>query len=121
VGQLAEETTMPKSQAIDAELRRRIGDGIGMGLGRNELARRHGVSPGLVSKIARERGLWFENCTMTATATQAQQIDQWAKRADREDELLHKYLALDNTDSRKARKLSYALYNVSRHHNGQYR
>lgn len=113
---------MPKPTPLPPQLRQQIGDDIAVGAGgRNELARRYGVSPGLVSKIARERGLWFENCTMTADATHAQQIDQWAKRADREDELLHKYLALDNTDTRKARKLSYALYNVSRHHNGQYR
>ena len=85
------------------------------------MARRHGVSPGLVSKIARERGLFFEKSVNTAVATQAHQIDMWAARAEREDEILQKYLALpttqrpDGTPTRKEKRLFYALYNVNRH------
>lgn len=45
---------MPKNQPLNAELRVRIGDDISVGFGRNELAKRYGVSPGLVSKITRE-------------------------------------------------------------------
>jgi hypothetical protein len=53
---------MPKPLPLPRELRERIGDDISVGFGHNEIARRHGASAGVVSKIARERGLWFEKC-----------------------------------------------------------
>ncbi|WP_309617704.1 hypothetical protein [Salinibacterium sp.] len=118
---------MPRTVPIDPKLREQIGDDIAVGFGRNDIARRHSVSPGLVSKIARERGLGFRNAWMAGDAVKARQIDLWAARAEREDELLNQYLALPTTTNRNGRptreeqRLSYALYNVNRHHNGTYR
>jgi hypothetical protein len=117
---------MPKPEPISPRLRQEIADEIISGAGRNELARRYGVSPGLVSKVARERGLWFDRCVNTATATHARQVDQWSVRVDREAELFDEHLALermhrpDGKETRKAKRLSYALYNINRHHNGTY-
>jgi transposase-like protein len=113
---------MPKPTPLGTSLRNLIGNEIAMGTGRNELARKHGVSPGIVSKIARERGLGFRNVNMTALATHARQVDQWAARMDREDELLDQYLALTDTQhgTRAETRLIYALYDVRRHHNGTY-
>jgi hypothetical protein len=88
---------MPKTTPVSTELRRRINCEIEMGFGRNELARRHDVSPGLVSKIARESGLFFEKSVNTAPATRAHQIDMWAARVDRENEIMQEYLALPST------------------------
>ncbi len=118
---------MPQTNPIDQELRRRIGDDIAVGHGRNEIARRYRVSPGLVSKIAGERKLWFAKCTQTAPAVQARQIDAWAARIDREAELEAKLDQLarpynhDGTPTRQHKKLTYALYNLNRHNNGRYR
>jgi transposase-like protein len=118
---------MPKPSPIPAETRRRIASRISMGAGRNQIAREFGISTGVVSKIARENRLYFENTGAASVATQARQIDQWAARVDREDELLRAYLALtktqrdDGTPTREEKRLSYALYNVNRHHKGQYR
>jgi transposase-like protein len=118
---------MPKPTPIPAETRRRIASRISMGAGRNEIAREFGVSTGVVSKIARENRLFFENTGAASVATQARQIDQWAVRVDREDELLRAYLALTrlqrpNGDmTREEKRISYALYNINRHHKGQYR
>ncbi|TFC03642.1 hypothetical protein [Cryobacterium mannosilyticum] len=118
---------MPKPTPIPTETRRRIAGRISMGAGRNELAREFGISTGVVSKIAREYGVYFENLGAAAVATQARQIDQWAVRVDREDELLRAYLALpltqrpDGSMTRQEKRLSYAIYNVNRHHKGQYR
>ncbi|MHA6695631.1 hypothetical protein [Homoserinimonas sp. A520] len=75
---------MPKTEPISPELRQRIGDGIAVGHGsRNETAKRYGVSPGLVSKIARERGLGFRNAWMVGDAVHARQIDHWTARSQR--------------------------------------
>lgn len=106
----------PQSQrdAIAADIR--------LGLGRNAIARLHGVSTGLVSKIARENKLFFEQCVQTAQATECRSIDAWGPRVEREDKLFREYLALeqlhrtrDGKDTREHRRLSYALYNVNRH------
>jgi hypothetical protein len=118
---------MPKPVPIPIDTRRRIAGRICMGGGRNQIAREFGISTGVVSKIAREYRLYFENTGSASIATQARQIDQWAVRVDREDELLRAYLTLartqrpDGTSTRKEKRLSYALYNVNRHHKGQYR
>jgi hypothetical protein len=117
---------MPKPIPVPQDLRRRIGDEIAVGFGRNEIARRYGVSPGLVSKIARERGLAVRNAWMVGDAVHARQIDLWAARSQRKNELLDAYMALtttmkpDGTPTRAEKRLSYALYNVDRHHNGTY-
>lgn len=119
---------MPKPAPLDPELRRRIGDYIAMHVaGRNELARRHGVSAGMVSKIARERGLYFDDDGRTTTATEAHRVDAELKRLEREDKLLTAYLlheptirhrdGLETKTSRRERaRLSYALYDLKRHH-----
>ena len=118
---------MPKTQPISPELRQRIGDDISVGFGRNEIAKRYFVSPGLVSKIARERGLGFRNAWMVGDAVHARQIDLWAARVQREGELLDQYMALPTTidragkRTRAEKRLSYALYNVNRHHNGTFK
>ena len=99
---------------------------IGVGVGRIEIARRFGVSPGLVSKIARVNGLAFEN-TNAATATHAGQIDLWAARIERVDQSEREYLTLERTTkpddirTRRERCLSDAFYNAEKHHNGTYR
>lgn len=116
---------MPKTQPIAPELRERIGDDIAVGFGRNEIARRYKVSPGLVSKIARERGLGFRNTWMVDTAIHARQVDLWAQREDRKEAILDEIFSLDTmrqdgTPTRRYRKLSYQLYNTMRHHNGHY-
>jgi len=78
-----------------------------------------------VSKIARENGLLFADYK-TATATAARQIDQFAIRVERVNEIFNEYFALetttkpDGTPTRKERRLRYALYNADRHHNGRY-
>jgi len=118
---------MPRTVPISSVLRERIGDDIAVGHGRNEIARRYDVSPGLVSKIARERGLGFRNTWMVDVAVPARQIDLYAKRIERMDELLDEYLALpktvrpDGKRTRREKRLSYAIYNLERHHNGTYR
>jgi hypothetical protein len=116
---------MPKPVPLDPDLRRRIGDDIAMHVaGRNELARRYGVSPGVVSKIARERGLYFENDWQTTTATECRRVDQELRRLEREEELETELLELrpafrlrDGRETKARRRLSYALYDVNRHHN----
>lgn len=63
---------------------------------------------------------------MVGDAVNARQIDIWAARVQREDELLNQYMALtttlrpDGTPTRAEKHLSYALYNVQRHHNRNY-
>jgi len=117
---------MPQQRSVSPLVRQEIADEIVSGAGRNELARRHGVSPGLVSKIARERGLWFARCVNTAVATHALQVDLRAARSERDEALFDEYLALERTqrpdgrETRTAKRLSYALYNVDRHHNGNF-
>lgn len=78
-----------------------------------------------MSKIARENGLLFADYK-TATATAARQIDQFAIRVERVNEIFNEHFALetttksDGTPTRKERRLRYALYNADRHHNGRY-
>ena len=116
------EVTAPAHARLDGSARQLIA----AGLGRNEVVRRRQVSTGMVSKIARERGLWFERCTQVATASAARQIDMWAARVDREAELEARLDKLEvkqmfhDQPSRKRNRLSYALYNLERHHNGRY-
>jgi|UPI0008DA3ED8 transposase-like protein len=100
-----------------------IADDIRAGKGRNAIARDHGISPGTVTTIARREHLWFEQCTRTAAASEARRIDCEAIRVRREQELLDQYLALpttirsDGRETRTARRLSYQLYDLHRHHN----
>lgn len=93
-------------------------------LGRNAIARKHHVSAGYVTKIAREEGHWFDNDWRTSTGTEAHRIDCAAARLDREEQLMHDLLALpqtnrqrDGKETRAHKRLSYKLYDNNRHHN----
>jgi len=109
---------MPKTQPISPELRQRIGDDIAVGGGRNEIARRYDVSPGLVSKIARERLLEFPAVRMTAQATECRRIDQAAWRLNREQQLLNEQLAaLTDNRQRRVAKIEKQLIDLDRFHN----
>lgn len=109
---------MPKTQPISPELRQRIGDEIAVGAGRNEIARRYNVSPGLVSRIARERGQEFAAARMTAQATECRRIDQVAWRLDREQQLLNEQLAaLTENRQRRVAKIEKQLIDIDRFHN----
>ena len=112
---------MPKPTPIAQEIRRQVASLISMGRGRNELARQFGISAGVVSKIASEHRLFFAKTGAAVIATQARQIDQWAARVEREEELMQQLFALPKTQrpnglpTRTFRRLDYALYNVNRH------
>lgn len=120
--------TMPKPVPLDPDLRRSIGDDIAMRVAcRNELARRYGVSPGVVSKVARERGLYFEGDWQTTTATEAHRADAELARLDREEAIWAAimnrqptYRYRDGRETRASRKegrrLNRALYDLRRHH-----
>ncbi|GAA1768359.1 hypothetical protein [Agromyces humatus] len=118
---------MPKPLPLPRSTREAVAADIRAGKGRNAIAREHGISPGSVTNIARDYGLWFDRSTQTAIATHARQVDLWAARVTKEDKLLNQYLALTTTMTRSGRptkaekRLSYALYNVNRHHNGTFR
>lgn len=60
---------------------------------------------------------------MTLTGTEAHRLDCATARLEREEQLLDEYTALTTTirqrdghETRRARRLSYALYNIHRHH-----
>ena len=100
-----------------------IADDIRAGrLGCNAIARLHGVSPGTVSKIARQEGHFFERSIHTATATRAHQIDCAAARLEKEIELTEKYYGnigsrhRDGRETKASRRLGYQLYDLNRHH-----
>lgn len=119
--------SMPKPLPLPQSTRDEVVRRIHAGEGRNAIARALGISPGSVTNIAQAHGLWFERSAWTAEATTARQIDQWVARIDREEDLLNQYLALKTTmnrarkPTRAEKRLSYALYNTRRHHNGTYR
>lgn len=114
---------------LPRELRQTIVNDIRAGdLGCNAIARKHGVAPSTVSGIARAEGLCFERCGHTAPAAKARSVDSAAARIDREEALLQQYLALprtfrlrDGRETRAARRLSYKLYDISRHHSRPWR
>jgi hypothetical protein len=121
---------MPTTTPLAPELRQQIGDDIAAGFGRNEIARKYGVSPGVVTKICRERHLYFANDWMVGTAAHARQVDLFARRdariaeleAQLEDLILSgKASRANGKDTRAYKRLTYALYNAKRHHNGSYR
>jgi hypothetical protein len=118
---------MPRPLPIPHSTRDGVAEAIRAGQGRNELAREFGISRGAVSKIARENGLGFSAGWRTAAASQARQIDLWAARVERTGKLEQELLKLSSTQRRDGTptkawdRLSYALYDVDRHHNGTYR
>lgn len=108
---------------LPRETRGAIADDIRAGLGRNAIARKHSVSAGTVTNIARSEELWFANDWMTMTGTEAHRVDAEAARMKREDELIDRLLALpqttrqrDGRETKAYRRISYALYDVKRHH-----
>lgn len=109
---------------LSPQLRQDVADDIRAGeLSRNAIARKHHISAGSVTNIARAEGLWFENDWMTAVGTEAHRVDCEIARLEREGALLDQYMALtvtnrlrDGQETRAAKKLSYALYNIDRHH-----
>ncbi|TQK19108.1 hypothetical protein FBY40_1599 [Microbacterium sp. SLBN-154] len=115
---------MPATTPLDPQIRHRIAADIRVGLGRNAIARAHGVSGGTVSKIARQEGICFRDAERTASASAARQIDQAVSRARRARTLWEAFLDApnrpDGTDTSRLRRASYALYNLDRHHNGRY-
>jgi hypothetical protein len=110
-------------ETLDPELRRTIVEHIRLGHGRNQIARELGISTGVVSKIARENYLGFSN-VQTVKATHAQQIDQWAARVEKSEAIYDEFMAAGNKPNgeptRRLRRAEYALYNLDRHHSGQY-
>lgn len=92
------------------------------GAGCNQIALQRGVSPGTVSKIARQEGHFFKRAVHTATAARAHQIDCAAARLEKEIELTRQYLTSpgtrrrDGRETKASRRLSYQLYNLDRHH-----
>lgn len=112
---------MPRTKPIPSALREDILLDIRGGiLGRNAIARAHGVSTGTVTNIARAAGAFFPRCANTAAATRARKIDLALARVERETELWEIYLATparrDGTEPRRARRASYALYDIHRKH-----
>lgn len=101
-----------------------VADDIRAGcLGRNAIARKHGISAGVVTKIARANEFWFPNDWQTMAGARARQIDLEAARLEREDELLNELLSLpqttrqrDGRETKAYRRLSYKLYDLQRHH-----
>lgn len=103
---------------IPVDVRDAVLADIQAGVGRNAIARAHGISAGSVLGIAHTAGAFFPRCVDTATATRARQIDLAAERVEREAVLWETYLATparqDGTEPRSVRRASYALYNLNR-------
>lgn len=104
-------------------IRRTVADDIRAGLGRNVIARKHHISPGSVTNIARAEGLWFENDWMTTVGSDAHRSDCEHARLKREAELTNELLSLpqtsrqrDGRETKAHRRLSYKLYDLQRHH-----
>lgn len=113
---------------LSRERRHAIAEDIRAGVGCNETARKHGVSPSTVSGIARDEELYFENDWMTLTAVRCQQAYAESARIDRYDRIFREFMALpqterarDGRETKAYRRVSYALYDVNRHHDRQYR
>jgi hypothetical protein len=120
---------MPKQIPIPLETRRRIAGHLAITGKRNATARHFGVSTGVVTKIAREFAIYLSGAEHTHTATHARQIDLWAARIAKLEKLeaefneaqMNRAMSGSPLPSTKERRISYALYNTDRHHNGQYR
>lgn len=117
---------MPKPLAH--EQRTAIADDIRAGMGCNAIARKHGVSPSTVSKIARSEELHFPDDWKTTIAAENRRYHAELQRIQREESLLNDLLALpqptrarDGRETKAYRRLSYALYNLHRHHDRQWR
>lgn len=114
---------MPKRLPVPRSTREAVADEIRAGRGRNELARAYGISPGSVTNIAREFHVYFSNDWRTREASEARRIDAELARLEKEQQLLDELLRLPTTTRRRDgretkayRRISYALYNLRRHH-----
>ena len=113
---------MPKPTPLTPEQRAAVADDIRAGIGRNATARKHRISAGSVTNIARSEHLWFERCTQTALASRSRSHDLWRARTEREDQLIDDILALpqttrlrDGKETRAYRRLNRELDNLHRH------
>lgn len=113
---------------LSRERREAIADDIRAGIGCNQTARNHHVAPSTVSGIAREHGLHFDDEWMTTTAVTCRRNYAELDRMEREDDLIEELLALpqtsrarDGRETKAHRRLTYALYDVNRHHGRQNR
>lgn len=113
---------------LSPERRAAIVDDIRAGNGCNATARKHSVSPSTVSNIARDNELHFDNDWITTTAAACRRIYAEAARLEREEQLIGEFLALpqttrqrDGRETKAHRRMSYALYNLNRHHDRQWR
>ncbi|WP_404475150.1 hypothetical protein [Microbacterium aerolatum] len=93
------------------------------GFGCNAIARTRGVSPGTVSKIARQEGHFFARSTQTALAARNRRADCAIARIEREATLTEELMDLpqtarqrDGRETRAFRRISYRLYDLHRHH-----
>ncbi|UOE43084.1 hypothetical protein [Agromyces larvae] len=113
---------MPKRMPLSRALREAVADAIRDGGGRNATARQFGISPGSVTNIAREFHLWFENDWQTTTTAEAHRIGAAVARLEKEDQLINQLLTTstirlrDGRETKAHRRISYALYNLRRHH-----
>lgn len=113
---------MPKPTPLTPEQRAAVADDIRAGMGRNAIARKHGISAGSVTNIARAEHLWFDRCTQTALASLNRSADLYRERVNREIQLWEQLLALpqttrlrDGKETRAYRRLNRELDNLHRH------
>lgn len=113
--------------ALSLERRAAIADDIRAGEGCNAIARKHHVSPSTVSGIARANELYFEDDWMTRAAASSRPYYAELARFEREDALINELLSVqtararDGRETKAYRRISYALYDLQRHHDRQHR
>lgn len=81
---------MAQGHPVEAAVRARAIELIGLGLPRNAIARELQIAPSSVSKNATEEGLPFDRANQTASATAARQCDLKARRLELIYELMSK-------------------------------
>lgn len=91
---------------ISPEVRAAVASDIRAGKPRNAIAREHRISPGSVSNIAKAEGITsaFDR-TLTAKAARAKQVDNAAKRAQLQSDLLD--------DAQRFRKRAWSKYKIA--------
>ena len=119
---------MPKPIPLSQQTRDAVEADVAAGIGCNAIARAHGISPSSVSTIAHQAGLWFQNDHMTTLAAENRRWQATRARLAREGELVEELPQLPDTsrardgrETKAYRRLSYALYNVNRHHDRHHR
>lgn len=108
---------MPKPTPLTPEQRAAVADDIRAGIGRNATARKHRISAGSVSNIAKSIGHTFTHTPSTATATYCARIDAARRRVDRERQLIHEQtLALAHGRHKRARRIEKRITDLNRFH-----